>query len=249
MFWRREKTVRVELVNPEIRLQADHRPEQKSEAPRAELSAPTRNESMDLFVKLVALASVAIQSALAIYGYSLLTGNYEAFGISMSELEVGMPTLLFHGYLFIFMDTYIPVAQIPIVGKWITALLFILIASLVVWQVKRTSSIEDKFSATSILAFVLVVVVSLPMFGLIRGQSIALEDIGHTGLPASLGQLSKTHVIPTDQGEKQGMVVAATTKYTFLLTGTKVLKIDNDGNKIVRVTKLSAKSDPVAATP
>ncbi len=44
------------------------------------------------------------------------------------------------------------------------------------------------------------------------------------------------------------MVVAATAKYTFLLVGTEALKIDNSGNKVVRVTKLSAQDEHMEST-
>lgn len=248
MFWRREKTVRVELVNPEIRMQAVQRPEPKPEAIRAAPSAQAQSEGSDFIFKLIALVVVAAQSTLAIYGYSALTGHYETFGISMSELEVGLPTLLFQGYLFLFMDTALPAFQVPLVGPSLIALAFMSIAAWVVWRFKSTSSFEEKLWATAVLGFLLYVLFVMPLFASDSGRKIALVDIGRSGLPTSPSHLSRTHVIPIGKDEKQGMLITATTKYTFLLVGTEVLKIDNDGNKVVRVTRLSTKSDPADAT-
>lgn len=55
------------------------------------------------------------------------------------------------------------------------------------------------------------------------------------------GSIVKEHFIQTDRGEKKGSVIAATSKYTFLLTDSELLKIDNKGNKVVRVTRFSSK--------
>lgn len=245
MFWRRERTVRVELVNPEIRVQAEQRCDPKPEAPRAEPPSPPPSADADFTLKLIALLAVSVQGGLAIYGYNVLAGSYEPYGIVMSELEIGLQSLLFYGYVYLFMDTFVPVSQIPVFGSWIAALTFTAIAGCFVWRLKPTSTFEEKLSRTGILGFLLFLIFVVPMMGIARGQALSLEDIAKSGLPASASRLSRTHVIPTDEGKKQGMVVAATAKYTFLLVGTEVFKFDNDGNKVVRITKLSAKDELV----
>lgn len=63
-----------------------------------------------------------MQDGLAIYGFNVLACSYDPFGIIMSELEVGLPTLLFYDYFYFFMDPFIPVSQIPVLGGWVTAL-------------------------------------------------------------------------------------------------------------------------------
>jgi hypothetical protein len=190
---------------------------------------------------LVALAAVAIQGLLAVYGYCALAGEYDAFGISMSELDVGMASLLFYGYISLLLDTVIPLAHIPHIGSVLQAIPYMLLAGGLVWHIKRTSSLEEKLITTALLGGALFMLVALPILALSRGQKSGLEEITQHGLSAPAGQLQKTHIIQTDQGEKQGMLITATTKYTFLLVGTEVLKVNNDGNKVMRVTKLAAK--------
>lgn len=241
MFWKRDKTVRVELVNPEIRLKAEQTasfPESNNQ-PTAPVAASQTN--LELSLKLVALAAVAMQGLLVVYGYCALAGEYDAFGISMNELDIGISSLLFYGYISLLLDTIIPLSHVPHIGAVLQAILYMLLAGGIVWYFKRTSLLEEKLKTTVLLSFVLFLLVILPILILNRGQKSGLEDIAQHGLSAPASQLQKTHIIQTDQGEKQGMLITATTKYTFLLAGTEVLKINNDSNKVIRVTKLSAK--------
>lgn len=255
MRWRREKTVRVELVNPEVRLKAEQLSESKPEAHQAEQQALAEIASKEFVLKLTAFLSVAVQGLLVIYGYSALVGNYEFFGIKMSELEVGLPTLMFQGYLLILTDTITPASENPSLGTFLVALFlgltFAVIAALIVWWAKPAHRKVDISGAVIVFASLLLILFFVPALGALRGQGLAAQDLIQSGLPPSTSKAppNLTHVITTDQGEKSGVLITATTKYTFLRVDTEVLKIDNDGNKVVRVTKISPRSDGTASKP
>lgn len=251
MRWRREKTVRVELVNPEVRLKAEQLPESQPEAHQAEQQALAEIASKEFALKLTAFLSVAVQGLLVIYGYSALAGNYEVFGISMSELEVGLPTLMFQGYLLILTDIVVLPSENLTLGAVLVALVFALIAALVVWCVKPAHRKVDLSGAAIVFGCILFILFFLPALGALRGQGLAVKDLSQAGLrPSTTKALPHlTHVITTDQGEKSGVLITATTKYTFLLVDTEVLKIDNDGNKVVRVTKISPRGDSISSKP
>ncbi len=255
MRWRREKTVRVELVNPEVRLKAEQLSESKPEAHQAEQQALAEIASKEFVLKLTAFLSVAVQGLLVIYGYSALAGNHEVFGISMSELEVGLPTLMFQGYLLILKDTIALASENSPLGNFLVALIFVLIftgiAALIVWWAKPAHRKVDISGAAIVFGSILFILFFLPALGALRGQGIAVKDLSQAGLRSSTTKALPhlTHVITTDQGEKSGVLITATTKYTFLRVDTEVLKIDNDGNKVVRVTKISPRSDGTASKP
>lgn len=246
MFWRREQTVRVELVNPEIRVKAEC--PSAPTAPTAAVEPSTRVDT-DFAFKLASLSAVVLQAVLLIHGYSVLAGQYDLFGIDINELEIGLPTLIFNGYVSLLTDLYGAASRTRIVGPALLLGGFVLLAAIFVWPVMKAARSNSKLTASALLGFTLFIVFSLPMFGVIKGQKNALNDFKKQSGINSATSVQTEHSITTDQGEeKRGMIIVASAKYTFMLSGTDVFKIDNDGNKVVRVTRLSAKSDPAETT-
>lgn len=236
MLWGREKTVRVELVNPQIRLQAENTPPPVPSP--AAVDAGLRTDT-DFAFKLIGSGAIVLQSALLIHGYSVLAGQYDAFGIAINELEIGLPSLMFNGYVFLLTDLYKTANRVPLFGPGALLLVFILLAAAFVWPIMRAAKRDRKVGTSVLLGFALFFVFSLPMLGVLKGSSLAQALLQQaTGIKSS--SLPRVeHLITTDQGEqKRGTIIVASEKYTFLLIGTEVLKIDNDGNKVVRVTRL-----------
>jgi hypothetical protein len=85
--------------------------------------------SAELAFKLITLAALASQAALLIYGYSILVGRYEQFGIDINELALGTPTLLICGYAGLFSRALSAASQLPIIGPSLLALEFVLAAA------------------------------------------------------------------------------------------------------------------------
>lgn len=239
MLWGRDKTVRVELVNPQIRLQAENTPPPVSSPAAVDVGLRT---DTDFAFKLIGSGAIVLQSALLIHGYSVLAGQYDAFGIAINELEIGLPSLMFNGYVFLLTDLYKTANRVPLFGPGALLLVFILLAAAFVWPIMRAAKRDRKVGTSVLLGFALFFVFSLPILGVLKGSSLAQELIQQAAGIKSSSLPRVEHLITTDQGEKRGTIIVASEKYTFLLSGTEVLKIDNDGNKVVRMTRLLTKA-------
>lgn len=236
MFRKKHKTIRVELVKPMFAVHAD-----KSTAAAAK---PEQSSSPDFALKLLGFAAVMLHGALAVYGYSLLVGYYDQFGISTSELEISLPTLLLHGYIYLFSSTMSAANSVPLVGPGLLVFAFIGIAAWFVWQVRRGAGIEAKLGLAALSGFVLFMASFMPILGVMKGWSLGLEDYTkHSGIKTD-EHLVIEHTIDTDKSKEiKGFIIVATRQHTFVLEGSTVFKIDNSKNRVMRTTALKLMKD------
>ncbi|RMO09987.1 hypothetical protein [Pseudomonas savastanoi] len=85
----------------------------------------------------------------------------------------------------------------------------------------------------------------VPVLGVQSGVNKGLADFNkYTHLEASLG-LEKIHTVITDKNERlTGHLIVADGKSTFLLVGTKVIKLDGSSGRVIRETELTVKKPP-----
>lgn len=233
MRWRKEKHTKVELTNPTIRLET-------SQAQLQEVA----NGDPSPAIKLLTFAAVILHGTLAIYGYSVLLGYYDQFGINTSELNLGLPTLLLYGYIYIFSDAISAANSIPIVGPGFLALIFIGFAAWFVWYANRNASTDAKIGLSAIFGFLLFLAFFVPIWGVVKGQELANSDFEKNSGIKTKEHLNREHTIISDQGEKlTGFIVIATQQHTFLLQNSTVYKIDSNNNRVIRTTELEVKSE------
>lgn len=234
MPWRKERLTKVELTNPTIRLETN-------KASFDEVA----NADPSLAIKLLTFAAVILHGTLAIYGYSVLLGYYDQFGINTSELDLGLPTLLLYGYIYIFSDAMSAANSIPIVGPGFLAFIFIGLAAWFVWNVNRTASTDAKIGLSALFGFILFLAFFVPIWGVTKGQEIANSDLEKNSGIKTKKNLTREHTIISNEGEKlTGFIIIATQQHTFLLRNNIVYKIDSNNNRIIRTTKLKVKSEP-----
>lgn len=246
MFWNSTKTVRVELLTP-ITLpgsSSDKSPTATSTnaVPVAYPAPVGPNARSDLAFKLINYVALGVQAALIAYGYTVLAGYYNQFGIEIGELDLGIPTLLLDGYLYAFTGAMSTVNRIPLFGQYIPGVTFIAIALPLVFLVMRGAKAQTIVFLSCWVGFVSLIAFIAPALGLQQGMNKAHVDFAeYTGQEVTTG-LSNTLSLLTDKGEKlSGHLILADTKSTFLLIGKTVYKIDNATNRVMRETVLTKK--------
>lgn len=238
MFRKKHKAIRVELVNPILAVHADKSTDAEARPEQSSSSSP------DFALKLLGFAAVVLHGALAVYGYSLLVGYYDQFGISPSELELGLPTLLLYGYVYLFSSTMSAANSVPLLGPGALAFAFIGIAAWFVWQVKRNASTEEKLGLSALFGFVLFMAFFAPILGVKKGLRLGLDDYAKQSGIKTDKDLLIEHTIETDKGmEIKGYIIVATRQHTFMLEGSTVFKIDNSKNRVMRTTALTLMKD------
>lgn len=247
MFWNRNKTVRVELVNPALlvppsTVSHSHSP-QSGEISAPEPVRPRANA--DLAFKLIGYGVIVLQAVFIIYGYSVLVGHYEQYGIDTSELELGTPTLLIHGYTYVFSDAISTASSIPLLGPFAVGLIFIAFGAVLVFCVMRRARVEVIIVLSCWAGLLLLMMFFAPALGVQKGAKEGRDEFTrYTDEKVPLG-LTKHHTITTDKGEKlSGDLILADLKSSFLLVGHTVYKIDNATNRVMRETLLSKKEAP-----
>jgi hypothetical protein len=227
MSFRNNKVLQVELKNPTINLVTPQKTEE---------STDKKTWTPDLILKILAFLTVASNGLLAILGYMHLAGYLDSFGMSLNELEIGLPTLLFSGYLSAMtgmMDYHI----FSVISGVITATT---LASLGFFLIFRTKQWAHKFisQVTGIIFFISIPL--LPIFGIIAGQNSAQVDYNKENQNLKISQLSGTITVNTkDSRTISGTKIFATTQYTLILQKNELYKILNKGNQIVSITKFT----------
>jgi len=243
MRWKRDKTVRVELLTP-ISLHYPISSSDLSSPPSNAVKKTVGKLDTDLVFKGLAYLAIVIQAALAVYGYSKLMGYFEQFGIVTSELDLGIPTLLTYGYISAFTGTMSTVKSVPILGAFTPGLIFMSGAALIVIPVMRKAKIATIIWTCCWVGFISLMVFVAPALGLSQGADEARSgyfDI--TGVKAGRG-FNRAHNIITDKAESlTGHLLIADTKNTYLLINDMVYKIDNASNRVVRRVLLQPKPE------
>jgi len=241
MFWKRDNTLKVELLTP-VALTVP--PASRSDTPEQEANKQATTNT-ELAFKLITYGSLASQAALLIYGYSILVGHYEQFGIDTNELALGTPTLLLYGYVDLFSGALDAASQLPIIGSSLLALGFVLVAAIFVSLITTRLAKGIVAGLSAWIGMFLFVAFFAPALGVQKGVKKGLADFSkYTHLEASRG-LDDIHTVITDKNERlRGHLILADGKSTFLLVGTKVFKLDGSSGRVIRETELTVKQPP-----
>lgn len=219
MFWKRERTVKVELTPPvTISLPT-------SVTQHVEEQKPLEKKTIDkdFSLKLLIATSVAMQAYLYITGYLTLTINYEKYGILISELELTNATILAEGYRQVLNTLTSWTDNHSITGSYLQLLPFLLISSILTYLIAGRGAtwiaIGQKVLAG---ALALLLLFYLPIF-------VPLANLDTTKKPAI------EQIISIENGKiLSGETIAADTKYTLFRSDKIVYKIENSTGKILR---------------
>lgn len=252
MFWKKDKSIRVELVTP-ITLVAVPPPvaTQNTAVSEQGLGLKKLETNVDLAFKLINYAGVGLQAALVVYGYSLLVGYYNGFGIDTNEIALSTPSLLLYGYISLFSGALEAANYVPIIGPGILAFCFIAVAAAFVVAVVKNAKPDAIIGLACWVGFLLFMAFFAPAFGVQQGVKMSKADAkGFTERELTKG-LDKQHSLTTDKGAKlTGTLILADGKSTFLLVEKTVYKVDSGSGRVLRETLLAAKAEPAtSATP
>lgn len=240
MFWNTERKIKTELMTP---LNLSMPAPQIAPAVAAQTEAKEVRTDTDLALKLTACGALGSQAALAIYGYSLLVGYYEQFGIDINELALGTPTLLLHGYINILSGALTAANRLPVLGPGLLALTFVGAAWIFISLITKHLKAGVIVGLAAWSGISMFVAFFAPAVGVQLGAKTGLEDFEKYTSIASPDGLENLHSIITDKGQRlTGHMILADSKSTFLLVGMRVFKIDSPTGRVVRETQLSLKA-------
>jgi hypothetical protein len=246
-----DRILLVKIINE--RLSLDSSDLAQSALP-VEPEPPKKNHEFNL--KLAAVFVALVNGILAIWGYVDFTGRLDAFGISPTEIDLGLPALLFQGWRSGVLNAYqyatdsfggmLAVLVIP-------AFLFFPFVS----RALKERRWEDRVVLCLILALLLMIVSIAPNVGLRSGQQAAYSAFrqqnpvdGNFDIRGL--EVEKTYV--TKEGPTiTGDTIFASSLYSYVLEGPKLYKIQNRDNHVVSVTKINpvlrSKHKPTVKTP
>ncbi|KWS48653.1 hypothetical protein [Pseudomonas syringae] len=242
MFWKRDNTLKVELLTP-VALSIPPAPPPSDTPEQSANKHATTNA--ELAFKLITYGTVASQAVLLVLGYSILVGRYEQFGIDTNELALGTPSLLLNGYVDLFSRAIDMASQSPTIGPGLLAFIFVAVAAVFVSLVTKRLTTAIIVGLSAWIGMFLFVAFFVPALGVQNGVNKGLADFNkYTHLEAPLG-LDKIHTVITDKNERlTGYLILADGKSTFLLVGMKVFKLDGSSGRVIRETELSVKQPP-----
>ncbi|WP_085641044.1 MULTISPECIES: hypothetical protein [unclassified Pseudomonas] len=247
MFWNKENRIKVELISP-VSLTL---PQARDCPAPTETVLPVDQPKVntELAFKLLIYGAVVSQTALLIIGYSLLVGYYEQFGIDTNELTLGTPTLLLYGYVNILSGALSVTHRLPLLGTGLLATAYICISALFLLLITKRLKEGVIIGLSSWIGFSLLLISFAPGIGVQTGAERGLKDFAeytHQEVPKGLDDI---HTVITDKGERlTGHLILSDSKSTFLLIGTKVLKIDGIKGRVIRETELRVE-EPASKKP
>lgn len=250
MFWNKDKSIRVELVTPVTLVAAPSPVATQNSAVSEQASGSKKIETnIDLAFKLINYAGLGLQAALVVYGYSLLVGYYNGFGIDTNEIALSAPSLLLYGYINLFSGAVEAANYVPIIGPGILALCFIVVAGAFVTAVVKNATLDAKIGLACWIGFLLFMAFFAPAFGVQQGIKMGKADAKGFTAQELIKGLNKQHSLTTDKGVKlTGTLILADGKSTFLLVDKTVYKVDSASGRVLRETLLTAKSAPAPST-
>jgi hypothetical protein len=246
MFWKKEKTIRVELATPVTFVATPTATEsQKTVASEQSPSLKKPETNIDLAFKLINYAGLGLQAALVVYGYSLLVGYYNGFGIDTNEIALSTPGLLLYGYISLFSGALAAANYVPILGPGILAFCFMAVAAAFILAVVKNAKVDTVIALACWIGFLIFMVFFAPAVGVQQGVKMSKADVkGFTAQELARG-LAKQHSITTDKGTKlTGILILADGKSTFLLVEKIVYKVDSSTGRVLRETLLTAETKP-----
>ena len=234
----KDKVIQVKIVNDPLTTSS---PVPLSSAP--EVKAEETRINYELALKLAAAIAVIVNSLLAMMGYVDFTGKLETLGISTNEIDLGLPTLLFQGYVAVVLAAYIKASAWFPWGALVLTLIATLIFYYPVSKLLATQSWLEKGIFSLLLTLALDGISIIPTLGLQSGLDSAystFEKQNPVGQNQSIQGLETTMTINTKEGVVvTGETVFASALYTYVLQGAKLYKIANRDNHIVSMTKIN----------
>jgi hypothetical protein len=242
MFWKKDKSIRVELVTPLTLITA---PPVSTESPSVSEQVPSVKKletNVDLAFKLINYAALGLQAALVVYGYSLLVGYYNSFGIDTNEIALSTPSLLLFGYISLFSGALEAANYVPIIGPGILAFCFILVAGAFIGAVVKNALRDTKIILACWVGFLLFIAFFTPAIGVQQGIKMGKADTKGFTQQELIKGFDKQHTLTTNKDTKlTGTLILADGKNTFLLVDKTVYKVENRSGRVLRETLLTSK--------
>lgn len=247
MFWKTKKSIRVELTPP-VTLVAQNPLSTSLENPATLVTRDpkTAEANTELAFKLINYAGVGLQAALVVYGYSVLVGYYNSFGIDTNEIALSTANLLLFGYVSLFSGALEAANYVPIIGPGILAFCFMAVAAAFLGIVVKNARGDTVIVLSCWIGFVFFMAFFAPAMGVQQGIKLSKSDMKNF-TPQELSKgIEKQNSIVTNKGTKlSGTLILADGKSTFLLVERTVYKVDSGTGRVLRETHLSVKSNPI----
>lgn len=231
-----DRVLLVRIINDRLALESS---DLAQPAPPAKSEPAPKNYELSL--KLAAIVVALVNGMLAVMGYVDFTGRLESFGISPTEIDLGLPALFFQGWRSGVLNAY----QYATDSFGGMAAVLVVPACLFFPIVSRSFKgrrWEDRFVVCLILALLLMIVAIAPNAGLRRGQESAYSAFrqqnpvdGNYDIRGL--ETEKTYV--TKEGPTiSGITIFPSSLYSYVLEGSNLYKIQNRDNHIVSITKI-----------
>jgi hypothetical protein len=247
MFWRRDKPLKVELLNP-IHLTGPF-PSARLETVD-EHAAKEAKTNTDLAFKLITFGALASQAALVIYGYSLLVGRFREFGIDPNELSLSTPALLLHGYTNSFSGVLDVADKLPIVGSALLPITFAVIAAIYITAITKRPKANVVSGLAPWMGIFMFMAFLAPAASVRQGMSTGLADFENYTQQEAAGELETVDVVVTEKGERLvGHLILADSKSTFILVGRTLFKLDGTTGRVIRETELKRRPSEMKKPP
>ncbi|MCY1296888.1 hypothetical protein D9M70_463020 [compost metagenome] len=244
MFWRREKTVRIELLSPPVVVT----PAASSSPSAPECGTATSKTliSVEQLLKLAAVLVAVVNTALVVLGYMRYVGLLQQFGISRTEVVFTLSDLLYFGYVGFLNMTLSGQFTVAAVCSAITLPVMAVVMA-VVMQLKR--------DLHSLLQSLIAWVISVGLFFLVTapywvafnpGKQAALK-VAAKSLNVDEEQLlglETEQEVSTENGSLIGNIILAMPNITYLLKDGVLYKIRASDGRILRKTHLQPKLKP-----
>lgn len=236
MIFCTKKTLKVKLDNPELLVKHQHDP--------ILMLQEGKENRLDISLKIITALYVFFNIALAIMGYSILTGKLETLGISTNEFDFSLSTLLFQGYTTVILDNYSAAAKYTIIGPIFILIIAISIAALPAFYIFKDRSKTDRSVATLVIAGILFTLPVIPLFGLAAGERGALSTLKLQNDSLTSDTSKELTIITKDKLTITGTPVFMSDQYSYILSKHKIYKIMNRDNHIVSVTTFNMPTQP-----
>lgn len=228
MIFCTKRTLKVKLDNPALLIKHQHDP--------IIMLQEGKENRLEISLKILAALYVFFNIALAIMGYSILTGNLETLGISTNEFDFSLSTLLFQGYTTVILDNYSAAAKYTIIGPILILIIAACIAALPALYIFKDRSKIDRAVATLVIAGILFTLPVIPLFGLAAGERGALSTLKFQNDSLPSDTTKELTIFTKDKLTITGTPVFMSDQYSYILSKNKIYKIMNRDNHIVSVT-------------
>lgn len=183
--------------------------------------------------------ALVMNGLFAAAGYLFLSGHLRKLGIDIGELEIGLPALLFYGYLFltnmIVESGFLTILVSSFILGLIATAMLAFDAAIKALGVKNLKEIPFKgqIKTGSIVCIFSVFALIIPACVYQQGEKYAVKnEVASMKLNAPLSD--EIHVIPSDEGEIRGSLIIADQSFVYILAGSTVYKVDNNTQQIAR---------------